>query len=323
MGAHEGGRDERRILVTGACGPVGRHVVERLAGTARVVALDATRPLPEPRRDGVLSLQADLGEAVVSKILTEHDIDTVVHVAGAVPGGPGGDRDRDYELDVLGTRAVLGACLRAGVTQLVYASSADVYGYHADNPRVFHESDPLRGNEAIPCAWHKRLAEVELATRREAHPELGQLVFRLGVVLGDGLSSPVTALFEEPVVLGVAGAESPFAFVWDEDVADCIVKGVRERRTGVFNLCGDGVLTLSDIAQRLGKPCWRLPAPLLAGALGLLRGLGVSSAVAERVAYLRYRPVPSNGALKTDFGFKPGFDSESCFEEYRRRRSGA
>jgi len=318
----DAGGSDRSVLVTGACGLVGRRVVRQLVGAATVVAFDLRSPRPGESVAGVRYLEGDVRDAGLTKILREHEVDTVVHLAAVVTPGPASSRKREFEIDVLGTRNVLDACVRAGVRQLVYTSSGAAYGYHADNPVPLRESDPLRGNEAFAYAWHKRLAEEDLAAARAAHPALGQLVFRVGTILGERVASPISALFERRVIVGVAGSDAPFVLVWDEDVAACIVKGIRERRTGVFNLCGDGWITLPEIARRLGRFYLPLPGALLAAALRCLHGVGVSARGPEQVDFLRYRPVLSNEALKTEFGFEPRFDSVGCFEHYRRLRFG-
>jgi len=246
----------------------------------------------------------------------------VVHLAAVVTPGPDSTREREYEIDVLGTRNVAQACLDAGVSQLVYTSSGAAYGYHADNPVPLRESDPLRGNEAFAYAWHKRLAEAELAALRREHPELAQLVFRVGTILGERVASPISALFDRPVIVGVAGSDAPFVLVWDEDVAACIAKGLLERRSGVFNLCGTGAVPLREVARRLGKLYLPLPGWLLRAVLGLLHAVGLAARGGEQVDFLRYRPVLANDALRTDFGFEPRFTSVECFEHYRRLHFG-
>ena len=316
----------RSVLVTGASGLVGRQVVEQLAagpGALRtVVALDLREPRPEDRRPDVAYETGDIRAAELPKILEQYGVDTVVHLAAVVTPGPSSSRDLEYQIDVVGTQHVISACVATGVRQLVYTSSGAAYGYHADNPVPLAESDPLRGNEVFAYAFHKRLAEESLAAAREEHPELQQLVFRVGTILGEHVASPITALFERPVVVGVRGADAPFVLVWDEDVAACIVKGIRERRSGVYNLCGDGAIALPEIARRLRKPYLSVPAPWLAGALGLLHRLGLSARGAEQVDFLRYRPVLDNAKLRREFGFTPRFTSEACFEHYRTLRFG-
>ncbi len=310
----------RCVLVTGASGLVGSQVVEQLASGARVIALDLREPDPERRVEGVVPLVCDIRDAGLGKLFAEHGVDTVVHLAAVVTPGPNSSRAIEYEIDVVGTGNVIDACVESGVRQLVYTSSGAAYGYHADNPVPLRETDPLRGNQAFAYAWHKRLAEERLAAAREAHPELAQLIFRVGTILGERVASPITALFERPAIIGVSGAEAPFVFVWDEDVAACIVKGIRERRSGVFNLTGDGAVSLREIARRLGKPYLALPPAVLGGALRWLQRLGLSARGPEQVDFLRYRPVLDNTALKTQFGFTPRFDSAGCFEAYRRLR---
>jgi UDP-glucose 4-epimerase len=313
------------VLVTGASGLVGRQVVARLAGAdepPRVVALDLCQPDVAAQSDGVHYQEGDIRDPAFAKLLERFDVEAVVHLAAVVTPGPKSSRALEYAIDVEGTRNVAQACVQAGVRQLVYTSSGAAYGYYADNPVPLRESDPLRGNECFAYAWHKRLAEEVLAQLREEHPELEQLIFRVGTILGEHVASPITALFERRVVVGVAGSAAPFVFVWDEDVAACIAKGIFERRSGIFNLAGDGAVALSEIARRLGRPYLPLPAPLLAGALRALQALGLSARGAEQVDFLRYRPVLANDALENEFRFVPRFDSLGCFEHYRRLRFG-
>jgi UDP-glucose 4-epimerase len=323
--APERARSGRSVAITGASGLVGRQVVARLASDPAVdtvVALDLREPDASDRLSGVRYETADIRNAGMAEIFRRHGVDSVVHLAAVVTPGPDSTRELEFSIDVLGTRNVANACLEAGVGQIVYTSSGAAYGYHADNPVPLRETDPLRGNEAFAYSWHKRLAEQELAELRAAHPELGQLVFRVGTILGERVASPITALFERPAIVGVVGSDAPFVLIWDEDVAACIVKGLLERRTGVYNLCGSGALALPEIARRLGKVYLPLPSFVLAGVLGLLHGLGISARGPEQVDFLRYRPVLANDALVQDFGFEPRFTSEACFEHYRRLRFG-
>ena len=316
---------ERVVLVTGASGLVGRRVVERLASAGsirRTVALDIREPEVGERRENVEYELGDIRDPALAKLLARFEVDTVVHLAAVVTPGPNSSRALEYSIDVEGTHNVAMACLEAGVRQLVYTSSGAAYGYHADNPIPLRESDPLRGNEAFAYAWHKRLAEEKLAQLRDTHPQLAQLIFRVGTILGERVASPISALFERRAVVGVAGSDAPFVFVWDEDVAECIAKGVLEECRGIFNLACDGAVSLPEIARRLGRPYLPLPATLLAGALRGLQALGLSARGPEQVDFLRFRPVLCNDALKREFGFTPRFDSLGCFEHYRRLHVG-
>jgi UDP-glucose 4-epimerase len=223
----------RSVLVTGASGLIGRRLVAQLAedreGIGAVVALDL-REVPEGERlPGVRYETGDIRDPQLGKRMQGWGSDTVAHLAAIVTPPEGSTRELEHSIDVLGTENVLRACLEAGVEQLVYTSSGAAYGYHADNPVPLVEDDALRGNPEFAYSDHKRLVEEMLARARSEHPELRQLVFRPGTILGERVTNPITAMFERPVVLGVQGSDIPFVIVWDEDVARCIAKGIRER----------------------------------------------------------------------------------------------
>ncbi len=320
-------RAARCVLVTGASGLIGHQVVARLAtdleGIENVVALDLRLPPERERLSGVQYRAGDIRDSNLADLLVAEQIDTVVHLAAVVTPGKHSSRDLEYSIDVIGTQNVLDCALRAGVSHLVYTSSGAAYGYHADNPTLLSETDALRGNDEFAYSRHKRLVEEMLARAREAHPELAQLIFRPGTVLGDSAANPITALFERPFIVGVRGSDAPFVLIWDSDVACCIVKGIRERRTGIYNLTGDGVITLAEIAQRLGKPYVALPSVVLESALRVAKTLHLTQSGPEQVKFLRYRPVLGNHRLKTEFGFTPSYSSAECFEKFRELRFGS
>jgi len=266
------------------------------------------------------ALWGGLNPPALAALLADFSIDTVVHLAAIVTPGPRSNRKREFSVDVDGTRRVLEACVGARVRRIVVTSSGAAYGYHADNPPLIDEHTPLRGNPEFAYSHHKRLVEEVLASYRASHPELAQLVFRIGTILGESTRNQITALFERPRLLGVRGATSPFVFAWDEDVVGAILHGLATGRNGVYNLAGDGALTLEQIAARLGKPCRYLPPGLLQAALTILRPLGLSRYGPGQVNFLRYRPVLDNRRLKQEFGYTPRLSSAATFELYARAR---
>ena len=309
----------RRVLVTGAGGFVGSQLVAALARDRRaleaIVASDVR--LPSERLAGVEYAQADVRQAeAILELCRRHRIDLVVHLAAIVTPGPGSSRELEYAVDVDGTRNVLGACLATGVRKLVYTSSGAAYGYHADNPAFLDEDAPLRGNPEFAYAHHKRLVEEMLASARAEHPELLQLVFRPGVILGLRARNQITDLFEGRFVLGLAGAQSPFVIVWDEDVVGAILRGIHEGGAGIYNLAGDGTLTLREMARMLGKPYVPLPPALVAAALWILHRLRLSQYGPEQVRFLRHRPVLANRRLVQEFGYQPRLSTRQAFERF-------
>jgi UDP-glucose 4-epimerase len=251
-------------------------------------------------------------------VLAGHQVDTVVHLAAIVTPGPQSNRDLEYSVDVLGTRNVLEACVANGVRRIIVTSSGAAYGYHADNPEWLTEDDPVRGNETFAYSHHKRLVEEMLAGYRQSHPELEQVVFRVGTILGETTRNQITALFERPRLIAIRGSKSPFVFIWDRDVAGAIEHAIFGGPPGIYNVAGDGALSIQEIAARLGKRCITLPPGLLRAVLAVLHRLGFSQYGPEQVDFLRYRPVLDNRRLKEVFGYVPQLSSAEVFELFRR-----
>lgn len=315
----------QRVLVTGAGGFIGRRLVARLErdpAIERVVAIDLRIPASADA-GGAEWRQLDVRDPALVTLLEEGGIESVVHLASIVTPPPGMSREEMYSIDVGGTENVVQACLRARVRRLIVTSSGAAYGYHADNPAWLEETHPLRGNEEFAYSYHKRLIEEYLARQRAEQPELIQVVFRLCTVLGPTVKNQITALFERPFVLGVSGTITPFVFVWDEDVVEILHRALWRQESGVFNVAGDGTVTLAEMAATMGKPFVRIPRRLLGVALRLGRALGLTQYGPEQVGFLAYRPVLSNRKLKAEFGYTPRVSSREAFERYLAARQPA
>ncbi len=309
------------VLITGAAGYLGTLVTQALAADRRgihtIVATDIHDHAPRlVGLPGVEYRKLDVRDAAIVDVVEAHAIDIVVHLAAIVNPGPNSSAQLEYDVDVGGTRNVLDACVAHGVRKLIVTSSGAAYGYHADNAPLLTEDCPLRGNDEFPYARHKRLVEEMLARYRAEHPELGQLVFRPGTVLGASVSNQITAMFEKRFIIGVQGSATPFVFIWDQDVVACVVKGVHGDQTGVYNLAGDGVLTLREIAHRLGKRFIPIPVPVMTTALRVLSRFDLTRYGPEQVRFLQYRPVLGNERLKREFGYRPRKTSREVFDLY-------
>jgi UDP-glucose 4-epimerase len=314
----------RTVLVTGGNGFLGSSVVRGLADAGhRVVSGDLALPAaPVP---GVEHVLLDVTDAdLVDRVVGEHEIEVVVHLASIVTPGRDSSRAHEHAVDVGGTRHVLDACLAHGVRRVVVSSSGAAYGYHPDNGAAHDgwltEDDPVRGNEAFAYSHHKRLVEEMLAELRRSHPELEQVVLRIGTILGERVDNQITALFQWPRLLRIRGSDSPFVFVWDTDVVAVIERAVTSEATGVFNVAGDGAMSIPEIAEALGKPVLTLPEGLLRGALAVGKRLGLTAYGPEQTVFLRYRPVLANDRLVEVFGYRPTRTSREAFAAWRTAR---
>lgn len=310
-----------RVYVTGGNGFLGTSVVAGLAALLREGKVGAvvSGDLREPAHPiaGVVYEHADVTQA--NQLLEQfqrHRITTVVHLAAIVNPGPEVSREDGYRVDVDGSRNVLEACFATGVRRIVVSSSGAAYGYHRDNARWLVESSPLRGNESFAYSHHKRLVELMLEDARVWHPELEQVIFRIGTILGDTVDNQITALFQRRRVLAIAGRDSPFVFAWDDDVVACMVRAATDGPAGIYNVAGDGALPVREVAQVLGKKRLVVPAWLLKVVLWFGHSFGMTGLGPEQVKFLQYRPVLLNTRLKQEFGYTPRKSSREALQAW-------
>ncbi|UWR25175.1 SDR family oxidoreductase [Sulfitobacter sp. S223] len=303
-----------RILITGGAGMVGLALADALPSRDIVVTDLARAGLPEQVSFQRMDVTGSDPDTIIAKVQPE----VVVHLASIVTPPQGMTREQAFAVDVTGTRNVLDACLKHGVRRLVVTSSGAAYGYHKDNPVPLAEDAPCRGNPEFPYADHKRQVEELLAAAREQHPELEQVVLRIGTVLGAGTDNQITDLFRRKRLLAIRGSDSPFVFIWTHDLARIVKRAATDGPAGIYNVAGDGWLSLDELAKKLRKPVLRLPAWGVKAALAVARPLGLSQYGPEQVRFLQYRPVLDNGRLKSVFGYTPDLTSSEVFDLWQR-----
>lgn len=306
-----------RILITGAAGFLGQQLLADLAVQQPNWTLFAAdiREIPANLlRSNVQPLHLDISlKAAVFKTVLECQPQAIVHLASVVSPPPGMSEATLHAIDVDGTRAIIEAAAANGVEQLIITSSGAAYGYYPENAEWIDEDDPLRGHNKFAYAKHKREVEEVLVRARIAHPQLRQLILRPGTILGKRVNNQITDMFKKRAVLGIQGSDSRFVFIWDQDVVSIIRKGLEKGASGIYNLAGDGALSLREIAQILRKPYRPLPAGLIQGVLRVLKPLRLSQYGPEQVDFLRYRPVLANRRLKEEFGYTPRYTSREAF----------
>ncbi|THE07540.1 UDP-glucose 4-epimerase GalE [Microbacterium oleivorans] len=152
-------------LVTGGAGYIGAHIVRALAeaGLDPVVIDDVSSGHESFIPEGVPFVRGTiLDQDLVSRTLREHDAEGVIHLAGFKYAGVSVTRPlHTYEQNVEGTRVVLAAMADAGVTNIVFSSSAAVYG----TPDVPLVTEDLPKRPSSPYGESKLIGEWLIAAQ--------------------------------------------------------------------------------------------------------------------------------------------------------------
>lgn len=265
----------------------------------------ARRPF-DPGGEGLRRTEYRQGD-VLDRTAVERlvaDADVVVHLAFLIVGSLSDTRRVNLE----GSRNVFEVTVGASVKRLIYASSVAAYGFHQENPALLTEDIPARGTDRHYYSAQK--AELERVLEDVAgNSETARYVFRPCIVAGpDALALvdnlpyvqisgrmpvPVLRLLERMPVLKPVLPDSglPFQLVHHDDVATALSAAVvGGGEPGIYNLAGDGTVTMSDLAHALGWYSVPLPGLALDVAAGAVATLPFVPAEAQWIEALR-RPV--------------------------------
>jgi UDP-glucose 4-epimerase len=259
------GLSESKVLVTGAAGLVGSHIVDDLVKEgARVVAFDSfvrgrMEHLDWARAHGdVQVIEADLRDrGAISEALV--GVEYVFHQAAAWLRLCQEEPRLSLDVNIAGTFNLLGACVEKGVKKIVAASSSSVYGEglylptdenHPFNNDLFYGASKIAA-EQYYRAFHKKYG-------------LNFVAFRYLNVYGP--RQPYEAAYmdvimhflnridadEPPIVRGDGSATVDLVYV--EDVARANLIAMKSPVTNeFFNVASGKETTLRELAYLLIK----------------------------------------------------------------------
>jgi len=167
--------------VTGGTGYIGSHIcVELLQSGHQVVIVDNFYNSDSDVLEKIHSITGKAGSdlsfvkgdvrdrTLLNNIFSDHSIDMVVHLAGLKAVGESVEQPlKYYDNNVNGTLVLCSAMQAAGIKQIVFSSSATVYGYAVSLP--INESYPLSATN--PYGRSKLFIEQILQDIHSSDPE--------------------------------------------------------------------------------------------------------------------------------------------------------
>jgi len=285
----------KSVLVTGATGFLGRHLVNQLldAGFA-VRALCRSEGDLLPRVEivkGDVTSPSDVDRAL-------QGIDAIFHLAGMVSRNPA-DAPLLAQVHVGGTRNVCDAAARHNVSKLVHASSS---GTIAISRRPVFHSEDAPYQDAIAAHWPYYRTKIAAERLALSYPFV--TVINPALLLGPGdrrrsSTGDIAALLNGEILSLPTGG---LCFVDARDTATAAISALERGRPGERYLLGAANWDFSQLAKavselsgvstpRLKSPTWLslLAAPVLRKVMPLLgRRFDVDDATIEMAGYFWY-----------------------------------
>lgn len=230
------------IFVTGGTGFIGSHtVISLLQSGFDVVILDnlcnsSAKILPRLQQISGKSVpfyEGDIRDReVLRRIFAEHDIDSVIHFAGLKAVGESVvEPMKYYDNNVSGSLVLAEEMARAGVFNIVFSSSATVYG---DPGKVPYAEDMKPGDTTNPYGTSKAMVERILTDIQKADPRWSVILLRYFNPIGAHQSGligehpngiPNNLL---PYICQVAGRKLPYLSVFGDDYPTPDGTGMRD-----------------------------------------------------------------------------------------------
>ena len=244
----------KRILVFGATGLVGRHLVSLLARNARVTAVTRSRSCEALPADRV---ELDLSQPLDPARLPD-TIDAVVYLAQSpryheFPEGAGDVQRVNVDQPV----AIAEVARRRGARQFIYASSGSVY---EPGPRPHHEADPAPASSFYAAS--KLAAEILLRPYAEY---MNVVLLRFFFIYGKGqdrrmLLPRLTDRIGrgDSIDLG-SGDGMRLQPLHAGDAAAAIASALEIEGLETINVAGPETLSLRSVSETIGKAVGKAP----------------------------------------------------------------
>jgi UDP-glucose 4-epimerase len=300
----------KRVLITGLSTYWGGRLAQALEGEESIEAIigvDNEEPQVELERTEYVKVGAQ--HALLRRVVEAAEVDTVVDtrlVVDSATTTPG----KAHENNVIGTMNILAACSGhdSPVRKFIFKSSAHFYGCNQDDPAFFDETMGRPHPPRTPIERDIVEAEASVNEFAEKNPDVAMTILRFANVLGPDVRTSHIGIFSLPAVPMILGFDPRYQFAHEDDVVHALEHAVKTSVPGLYNVAGDGVLALTEVAGLLGKPYAPVLPPWGTGlAASAMRRIGLRIPP-EMLPQLRFGRGVDNRRYKAT-GFEYGHTS--------------
>ena len=259
------------VLVTGATGFIGRHLVHELIHKGfHVRCLIHRRPLDDKRLEKVVEIVTGDITDVSSVREALRDIDVVFHLAALLGRWQSEYPEHEYyRINFLGTKLLVKQCMKAGVTHFIYLSSTGVFGRVKEV--LADESSPC--NPIFPYEKSKYLAELVVRSAVE-NGGFPATIIRASHVYGPGDMNTLKILKvikKLKIFPLINGGKSIFQPIYVKDLVEALILCMEKKEISIgktYIAAGSERVTFRDFillsAELLKVPllCFSIPTSL-------------------------------------------------------------
>jgi UDP-glucose 4-epimerase len=134
--------------------------------------------------------------------------------------------------------------------------------------------------------------------------------------LGPTVSSPLSQFLRMPMVPTGLGFDARLQFLHETDLLQAVRHATVDGIHGTFNIAGDGILMMSQVVRRLGRPTVPVPGFAMGSAGSFLRKSHVARFSAEHLDFLTYGRGVDTSRMRHVLEFEPTYTSEQAFSEF-------
>ncbi|OQY44845.1 MAG: hypothetical protein B6242_11755 [Anaerolineaceae bacterium 4572_78] len=308
---------KKTILVTGVAGYWGARVAAQLVTEPEyhVIGLDTEPPTQTIKE--LDFVQADIRDPALLDLLKSEKVNTVCHLLFDEQIRVS---ERAFDLNVMGTMKLLGACAESEISQIVMKSSMMVYGARYANSSFLPESHPLKGSRRYGYIRHMTEIEEFCDGFDKEMPELGLTRLRFAGIVGPTAITPMTRFLRSQWAPILLGFDPIMQVIHENDVVAAIVHSIVNEISGVFNIACENTLSLFQMIRLAGKFPMPVLHPLAYRGASLLGGRK-KQFIPLDLDYIRYPWVGALEKMQNELGFTPKYTAEEVLREFAHKRN--
>lgn len=305
------------VLVTGVANQWGSRVAASLLADPKFHVIGLDNVPPDPGIAGLDFIEADIRNPLLAELLESESVHTVCHLKIVEQTQPS---ESAFDLNVIGTMKLFGACAQAGVRKIVFKSSTAAYGASPGNSAFLREESPLLGSKNN--GYTRDLVEIETFCSgfRLQNPQVILTIIRYPNIIGPTISTPTTRYLSQRVVPVLIGFDPLMQLIHEVDVSQSLLHCINHDCNGVFNAAAEGVMPLRKLVALAGK----FPLPVLHTFAYWERSLigagGKGSVIPYGVDYIRYSWVADTSRMREIVGYEPEYASDEALREFASKQ---